>query len=150
MIFLDEKPRFTFANFLHLFIQGPPLTHSAVEQRCVVSSTWHTSLPGGRQFWTFPRADRVGGLRAQKFVSRNPGTYPPTKIPFFVRFARGVNQLLWAWWQSDVAFIESPQRRICKTWAISGTVSRKMSSNCARCLTQPKTSSWGRGEGASE
>ena len=30
MIFLDEKPRFTFANFLHLFIQGPPLTHSAV------------------------------------------------------------------------------------------------------------------------
>ena len=109
-----------------------------VEQRCVVSSTWHTSLPGRRQFWTFPRAARVGGLRAQKFVSRNPGTYQPTKIPFFVRFARGVNQLLWAWWQSDVAFIESPQRRICKTWAISGTVSRKMSSNCARCLTQPK------------
>ena len=30
MIFLDEKPRFTFANFLHLFIQGPPLTHSAL------------------------------------------------------------------------------------------------------------------------
>ena len=30
MIFLDEKPRFTFANFLHLFIQGPPLTHSAM------------------------------------------------------------------------------------------------------------------------
>ena len=43
-----------------------------------------------------------------------------------------------SWWQSDVAFIESPQRRICKTWAISGTVSRKMSSNCGRCLTQPK------------
>ena len=30
MIFLDEKPRFTFANFLYLFIQGPPLTHSAM------------------------------------------------------------------------------------------------------------------------
>ena len=30
VIFLDEKPRFTFANFLHLFIQGPPLTHSAM------------------------------------------------------------------------------------------------------------------------
>ena len=30
MIFLDEKPRFTFANFLQLFIQGPPLTHSAL------------------------------------------------------------------------------------------------------------------------
>ena len=30
MIFLDEKPRFTFVNFLHLFIQGPPLTHSAL------------------------------------------------------------------------------------------------------------------------
>ena len=30
MIYLDEKPRFTFANFLHLFIQGPPLTHSAL------------------------------------------------------------------------------------------------------------------------
>ena len=30
--FLDEKPRVTFANFLHLFIQGPPLTHSALWQ----------------------------------------------------------------------------------------------------------------------
>ena len=30
VIFLDEKPRFTFANFLQLFIQGPPLTHSAM------------------------------------------------------------------------------------------------------------------------
>ena len=28
--FSDEKPRFTFANFLHLFIQGPHLTHSAM------------------------------------------------------------------------------------------------------------------------
>ena len=28
--FLDEKPRITFANFFHLFIQGPPLTHSAL------------------------------------------------------------------------------------------------------------------------
>ena len=130
----NALPYLPFCNFMFWFAwRSPP-----VEQRCVVSSTWHTSLPGRRQFWTFPRADRVGGLRAQKFVSRNPGTYQPTKIPFFVRFARGVNQLLWAWWQSDVAFIESPQRRICKTWAISGTVSRKMSSNCARCLTQPK------------
>ena len=33
VIFLDEKPRFTFANFLHLFIQGPPLTHSAMMTR---------------------------------------------------------------------------------------------------------------------
>ena len=30
VIFLDEKPRFTFANFLHLFIQGPPLTLCAL------------------------------------------------------------------------------------------------------------------------
>ena len=30
VIFFYEKPRFTFANFLHLFIQGPPLTHSAL------------------------------------------------------------------------------------------------------------------------
>ena len=29
-IFLDEKQRFSFANFLHLFIQVPPLTHSAM------------------------------------------------------------------------------------------------------------------------
>ena len=28
--FLDEKRRFTFAIFLLLFIQGPPLTHSAL------------------------------------------------------------------------------------------------------------------------
>ena len=27
---LDEKPRFTFANFLQLFIQGASLTHSAM------------------------------------------------------------------------------------------------------------------------
>ena len=30
LFFLDEKPRVTFANFLHLCIQGPPLTHSAM------------------------------------------------------------------------------------------------------------------------
>ena len=29
-IFLDEKQRFSVANFLHLFIQVPPLTHSAL------------------------------------------------------------------------------------------------------------------------
>ena len=28
---MDEKQRFSFANFLHLFIQGPPLTHSGTE-----------------------------------------------------------------------------------------------------------------------
>ena len=30
MIFLDRKQRFTFANLLHLFIQGPSLTHSVI------------------------------------------------------------------------------------------------------------------------
>ena len=30
MIYLEEKRRFTFANFLHLFIQVPPFTHSAM------------------------------------------------------------------------------------------------------------------------
>ena len=29
-IFLDEKQRFSFANFLHLFIQGSSLTYSAL------------------------------------------------------------------------------------------------------------------------
>ena len=28
VIFLDEKRRFSFANFLHLLIQVPSLTHS--------------------------------------------------------------------------------------------------------------------------
>ena len=35
VVFLDEKPRVTFANFLHLFIQGSPLTNSALH--CWVS-----------------------------------------------------------------------------------------------------------------
>ena len=30
VIILDEKRMFSFANFLHLFIQGPPLTLSAL------------------------------------------------------------------------------------------------------------------------
>ena len=30
MIFFGEKRRFTFTNFLHLFIQGAPVTHSAM------------------------------------------------------------------------------------------------------------------------
>ena len=30
VIYWDEKRRFPFANFLQLFIQGPPLTHSAL------------------------------------------------------------------------------------------------------------------------
>ena len=33
LFFFYEKPRVTFANFLHLFIQGPPLTHSALSLR---------------------------------------------------------------------------------------------------------------------
>ena len=33
MNFLDEKQRFTFAIFLHLFIQGAPLTHSGLSDR---------------------------------------------------------------------------------------------------------------------
>ena len=32
-IFLDEKQRFSFANFLHLRIQGSSLTHSALDTK---------------------------------------------------------------------------------------------------------------------
>ena len=36
-IFLDEKQRFSFANFLHIFIQGSSLTHSALSDIGCVS-----------------------------------------------------------------------------------------------------------------
>ena len=33
VIFLDEKQRFTFASFLHIFIKGAPLTPSAIDRK---------------------------------------------------------------------------------------------------------------------
>ena len=45
VIFLDERPRFTFANFLHLFIQGSSLTHSALVSELFLFSLYALSSP---------------------------------------------------------------------------------------------------------
>ena len=49
--------RFTFANFLHLFIQGPPLTHSAMVCSCTALASvvrlqsFNTNCMTGQSFF---------------------------------------------------------------------------------------------------
>ena len=46
MIYLEEKRRITVANFLHLFIQVPPLTQSALISQDCQSGSVGQSSPG--------------------------------------------------------------------------------------------------------
>ena len=61
-MFLGEKQSFPFANFLHLFMQGAPLTHSAMENcafRPQALIKWGAQLK--KKYLKYFDADKMGG-----------------------------------------------------------------------------------------